>query len=128
MLGDTDFTAMVAVKELGEATDFYEKTLGLTRVGENPAGVEYRSGTSNLMVYVSEFAGSNKATNAVWHVDDLEGTVRELKARGATFERYDDLPEVTRDGDIHNAGGAFRIAWFKDPTGNIFEINEGAPF
>jgi catechol 2,3-dioxygenase-like lactoylglutathione lyase family enzyme len=124
MLGDTDVMIMVAVKDLGEATAFYEKTLDLTRVGENPGGVEYRSGASRLFVYESEFAGTNKATSAVWQVDDLEATVRALKAKGVAFEHYDDLPDTTRDGDIHGAG-AFRIAWFKDPTGNIFEVNNG---
>jgi catechol 2,3-dioxygenase-like lactoylglutathione lyase family enzyme len=124
MLGDTDLMMMVAVRDAGEATAFYEKTLGLSRVGENPGGVEYRSGTSRLFVYQSEFAGTNKATTAVWQVDDLEGTVRELKDKGVTFEHYDDLPDTTRDGDIH-AVGAFRIAWFKDPTGNILEVNNG---
>jgi catechol 2,3-dioxygenase-like lactoylglutathione lyase family enzyme len=124
MLGDTDFMTMVAVKDLDEATAFYEKTLGLTRAGENPGGVEYRSGTASLFVYESEFAGTNKATTAVWRVDDLEGAVRELKAKGAPFVHYDNLPDTTRDGDIH-AAGAFRIAWFKDPTGNILEVNNG---
>jgi catechol 2,3-dioxygenase-like lactoylglutathione lyase family enzyme len=127
MLGNADLTTLVAVKDLGEATPFYERTLGLTKVGENPGFVQYRSGASSLIVYESEFAGSNKATTAAWHVDDLEETVRELKARGATFERYDNLPDVTRDGDIHDAAGSFKIAWFKDPTGNIFEINNGVP-
>jgi catechol 2,3-dioxygenase-like lactoylglutathione lyase family enzyme len=127
MLGDADMTTLVAVKDLEEAADFYEKTLGLTKVGGNPGFVQYRSGTSDLIVYESEFAGSNKATSAAWHVDDLEGTVRELKAKGVTFEHYDHLPDTTRDGDIHDAAGAFKIAWFKDPTGNIFEINTGVP-
>ena len=124
MLGDTDLMIMVAVRDVGEATAFYEKTLGLTRVGENPGGVEYRSGTTRLFVYESEFAGTNKATTAVWQVDDLEGTVRDLKAKGVPFEHYDHLPDTTRDGDIH-AAGAFKIAWFKDPTGNILEVNNG---
>jgi catechol 2,3-dioxygenase-like lactoylglutathione lyase family enzyme len=124
MLGNTDLKTMVAVEDLGEATAFYEKTLGLTRVGENPGAVEYRSGTAHLLVYPSEFAGTNKATTAVWQVDDLEGTVRELKAKGVPFVHYDNLPGTTRDGDIH-AAGAFRIAWFKDPTGNILEVNNG---
>jgi catechol 2,3-dioxygenase-like lactoylglutathione lyase family enzyme len=124
MLGDTDFMTMVAVRDLNEATTFYEKTLGLTRVGENPGGVEYRSGNARLFVYESEFAGTNKATTAVWQVDDLEGTVRELKAKGVPFEHYDNLPDTTRDGDVH-AAGLFRIAWFRDPTGNILEVNNG---
>jgi catechol 2,3-dioxygenase-like lactoylglutathione lyase family enzyme len=126
MLGNTSLTTLVAVKDLGAATTFYEKTLGLTKVGENPGFVQYRSGTSDLIVYESEFAGSNKATNAAWHVDDLEETVRQLKSKGVSFEHYDNLPDTTRDGDIHDAGG-FKIAWFKDPTGNIFEINNGVP-
>jgi hypothetical protein len=124
MLGDTDLMIMVAVRDVGEATAFYEKTLGLTRVGENPGGVEYRSGTTRLFVYESESAGTNKATTAVWQVDDLEGTVRDLKAKGVPFEHYDNLPDTTRDGHIH-AAGAFKIAWFKDPTGNILEVNNG---
>ena len=126
MLGNADLTTLVAVKDLGEATAFYEKTLGLTKVGENPGFVQYRTGTSSLIVYESEFAGTNKATNAAWHVDDVEETVRELKNRGVTFEHYDNLPDTARDGDVHEAD-EFKIAWFKDPTGNIFEINNGVP-
>ena len=124
MLGDTEVMTMVAVKDLSAATAFYEKTLELTRVGENPGGVEYRSGSSRFFVYESEFAGTNRATTAVWQIDDLEATVRELKSKGVAFEHYDDLPDTIRDGDIHDAGG-FKIAWFKDPTGNIFEVNNG---
>jgi len=119
---------MVAVKDLGEATPFYEKTLGLTKVGEDPGFVQFRSGASTFIVYESETAGTNQATNAAWRVDDVEEEVRELKAKGvSSFQQYDDLPGVNRDGDIHDAGG-FKIAWFKDATGNIFEINSGAPF
>ena len=121
MLGNTSLTTLVAVKDLGAATTFYEKTLGLTKVGENPGFVQYRSGTSDLIVYESEFAGSNKATNAAWHVDDLEETVRQLKSKGVSFEHYDNLPDTTRDGDIH-AGYGMKTAWFKDPDGNILQI------
>jgi catechol 2,3-dioxygenase-like lactoylglutathione lyase family enzyme len=128
MLGNRDVTTMVAVKDLGEATPFYEKTLGLTKVGEDPGFVQFRSGASTFIVYESETAGTNQATNAAWHVDDVEEAVRELKAKGvSSFQQYDDLPGVNRDGDIHDTGG-FKIAWFKDATGNIFEINSGAPF
>ena len=49
------------------------------------------------------------------------GTVAELKAKGVTFEHYDDLPGLTRKGDIHRAGD-FRVAWFKDPAGNILSV------
>jgi catechol 2,3-dioxygenase-like lactoylglutathione lyase family enzyme len=127
MLGDRDVTTLVSVKDLGEATPFYEKTLGLKKVSEDPGFVQFRSGASTLIVYESETAGTNKATNAAWHVDDVDEAVRELKSKGVTsFQHYDTLPGVTRHGEIHDAG-TFKIAWFTDPTGNIFEINNGVP-
>ena len=115
---------MVAVKDTTEAAKFYEDALGLTRLDSSPTVVRYRSGSSTLIVYESQTAGTNQATTALWRVDDLEETVRELKAKGVAFEHYDDLPGTTRDGDIHDTG-AFKTAWFKDPTGNIFEVNGG---
>jgi catechol 2,3-dioxygenase-like lactoylglutathione lyase family enzyme len=127
MLGDRDVTTLVSVKDLGEATPFYEKTLGLKKVKEDPGFVQFRSGASTLIVDESETAGTNKATTAAWHVEDVGEAVRELKAKGvSSFQHYDNLPGVARDGEIHDAG-AFKIAWFTDPTGNIFEINSGVP-
>jgi hypothetical protein len=53
-------------------------------------------------------------------VPDVDGTVRDLKAKGVTFERYD-LPAMTHEGDVHVAGH-LRAAWFKDPDGNILSL------
>jgi catechol 2,3-dioxygenase-like lactoylglutathione lyase family enzyme len=122
MLESVDITTLVAVNDIGEARDFYGGKLRLAKVREEPGWVQFRSGTSNLIVYESEHAGSNRATTAAWTVDDVERTVAELKASGmGSFEHYD-LPGTTRDGDIHQAGEV-KMAWFKDPSGNIFEIN-----
>jgi len=52
--------------------------------------------------------------------DDLEGVVRSLKAKDLKFEHYD-LPGMTREGDVH-VGGDMKVAWFKDPDGNILSI------
>ena len=101
-----------------------ERLIAVYLLDSSPAVIRYRSGSSTLIVYESQTAGTNQGTTALWTVDDLEGTVRELKARGVAFERYDDVPGVTRDGEIHDTG-AFKTAWFKDPTGNIFEVNGG---
>jgi catechol 2,3-dioxygenase-like lactoylglutathione lyase family enzyme len=123
MLGDTDITTLVAVNDLDAATAFYEKMLRLERVDENAGWVQYWSGASDLIVYESEHGGSNKATTAAWTVTDVRETVRELKANGVnSFQRYDDLSGTTRDGDIH-AAGPVQMAWFKDPSGNTFEVN-----
>ena len=122
MLGDANVKPMLPVKDLEVATKFYEEKLGLRRVDEAPgAAVVYRSGGGELCVYRSEFAGTNKGTAALWEVEDVEGTVEELKAKGVTFERYDNLEAATRTGDIHHVGD-IKVAWFKDPDGNILSI------
>ena len=46
----------------------------------------------------------------------MDETVEELKSKGVTFERYDDLPGLTRKGEVHEAG-TLKVAWFKDPGG-----------
>jgi catechol 2,3-dioxygenase-like lactoylglutathione lyase family enzyme len=122
MLRDATVQPMLPVKDLEVAKKFYEGALGLRRVGEEPdAAVVYKSGSSTLCVYRSEFAGTNKGTAALWEVDDVEATVDELKAKGVTFERYDDLPGLTWKDGIHSSGD-FKVAWFKDPDGNILSV------
>jgi catechol 2,3-dioxygenase-like lactoylglutathione lyase family enzyme len=122
MLGAKDAAATLAVSDIDRARDFYENTLGLAALQENPGGVLYKTGNSVILVYPSEFAGTNQATAATWAVgEDFDSVVEGLRAKGATFERYDDLPETSRDGDVHQIG-EFKAVWFKDPDGNILNL------
>ena len=125
MLGNKDAAVNIAVRNVETARRFYEGTLGLKQVGaEGDELIAYRSGNSTLLVYRSNYAGTNQATALTWTVgDDVEGIVRALKAKGVTFEHYD-MPRMTRTGDVHVAGD-MRIAWFKDPDGNILSIVSG---
>ena len=121
MLRDTDAVPMLAVKDLGAAGRFYEETLGLNRAGgEDDEVIMFESGDTTINVYQSSFAGTNKATALTWAVDDVEDAVRTLKAKGVTFEHYD-LPDTRREGDVH-VSGDFKVAWFKDPDGNILSL------
>ena len=126
MLSDHDAMATVAVRDAAAARAFYEGVLGLEVVQADAAsGVAvYRSGAARIVVYVSEFAATNRATSVTWGVGDrLEAVVEALQAKGVTFERYD-LPGMQRRGDVHVAGD-FRAAWFRDPDGNILHVNSG---
>jgi predicted enzyme related to lactoylglutathione lyase len=120
MLGDSDVWAAIAVKDMPTAEKFYSETLGLEKGMSDPGGTIFKSGNSGIFVYPSEFAGTNKATYAGWAVDDVDGKVEELKAKGVQFEQYD-MPGMTREGDIHIMGD-MRAAWFKDPDGNILNL------
>ena len=124
MLGTTDPTPMIAVKDLDRARAFYEETLGLTTIdtlGEEV--VSMKSGDTRIDVYRSEFAGTNKATALTFNVDDIAGEVRDLKHKGVMFEHYDGMDGLTRNGDVYEAEG-MKTAWFKDPDGNILSLIE----
>jgi hypothetical protein len=125
MLAERDAAATIAVKDLDRAKKFYEGTLGLKPSGGQDSEVRvYQSGNSKIVVYKSQYAGTNQANAVTWGVgDDLDGIVQTLKAKGVVFEHYD-LPGLTRKGDVHVAG-TFKAAWFKDPDGNILHINSG---
>jgi catechol 2,3-dioxygenase-like lactoylglutathione lyase family enzyme len=125
MLKDRNAMATIAVRDLAAAKKFYGGTLGLAQnPPEGPGVVTYRSGQSTILVYQSEFAGSNRATSATWGLaDQFDAVVRGLQQAGLRFEHYE-LPGLQRDGDVHSAGD-FKAAWFKDPDGNILHINNG---
>jgi len=122
MLGDIDAAANIAVKNLDAAKKFYEDTLGLKQVGaEGQELIVFRSGTSTIYVYESQYAGTNQATAITWVVgEDIENVIRRLKDKGVTFEYYD-IPDMTRQGDVH-VGGNMKVAWFKDLDGNLLNL------
>ena len=117
--------AQIAVSDIDRAARFYEDALGLTHVGEDYGGTRAypcADGTE-LFVYASPaHAGKPTATVARWVVDDLERVVRELRDRGVDFERYDE--PKTDDRGIHDSGYGL-VAWFKDPDGNTFALEQG---
>ena len=123
MLGNKDATANIAVRNLEATKKFYEDTLGLTQAdAEGQDAIVFKSGNSTVIVYRSQYAGTNQATAVTWMVgkEAIENIVQQLKVKGITFERYDMLG-VTREGDIHVADN-MKVAWFKDPDGNILNI------
>jgi catechol 2,3-dioxygenase-like lactoylglutathione lyase family enzyme len=122
MLGNKDAVANLAVRDLEVARRFYEGILGLKVIDqEGEELVVLRSGGTSLYVYRSQYAGTNKATAVTWAVgDDVEGAVRALKAKGVSFEHYD-MPGSKLEGDVH-VFGRMKVAWFKDPDGNILNV------
>jgi catechol 2,3-dioxygenase-like lactoylglutathione lyase family enzyme len=127
MLDNVDIQPMLPVKDLEAAERFYGATLGLKKIGDLPGtAVTYQSGGGKLTVYRSDFAGTNRGTAALWEVKDVERTVKELESKGVPFERYDNMPGLTRKGNVYEAGD-MKVAWFKDPTGNILSVQSGPP-
>jgi len=127
MLAAYNASINLAVKDIAVARRFYEDILGLTpqQAPTGPGLAAYTTGTSRLLVYVSENAGTNKATACTWSVgDELPSIVATLRAKGVSFEHYP-LPGATMEGDLHVFGSGdmpHKIAWFKDPDNNILSL------
>ena len=121
MLQNSPFYAYIPAKDVARARRFYEEKLGLKAREEVAGGVvyEFAKGTAAFL-YPTPNAGTSKASQAFWQVDDVEREVRELKARGVKFEDYD-MPGMKTDNGIAVAGGA-KAAWFKDSEGNILAL------
>ena len=115
--------ATLPASDLERAQAWYAEVLQLepTEITED-GSLGYVLDGSYLMVYASQFAGTNQATAAGLMVDDVEATVAELKSRGAVFEDYDFGEDFqTVDGILTSPSGR-KLAWFKDSEGNILGV------
>ena len=130
MLKDHDSSAILAVTDLARARTFYGDVLGLelAEEGAEEGVLVYRTGATKLVVYQSEYAGTNRANAVVWGVprqarderDEFDEIVAALEAKGAAFEHYPDIGRL--EGNVHRIGEA-KLVWLKDPDGNILHIN-----
>jgi predicted enzyme related to lactoylglutathione lyase len=121
MLQQSPMYAYIPVRDVARARKFYEEKVGLKPKQEIAGGVTYEFGRGTAcFLYPTPNAGTSKASQAFWQVEDVEREVRELKARGVKFEDYD-MPGMNTDNGIAVAGGA-KAAWFKDTEGNILAL------
>ncbi|HEY0822981.1 MAG TPA: VOC family protein [Ramlibacter sp.] len=126
MLQDFPMYAYIPARDLGRAREFYEKKLGLRPEEEGNGGVVYRfAGGTACFLYPTQNAGTSRASQAFWSVDDVDALIVALKARGVVFEDYDVPGERSAQGAV-TAGGA-KAAWFKDSEGNIMALIEEVP-
>jgi predicted enzyme related to lactoylglutathione lyase len=122
MLKDAEIRAYIPAKDIARARKFYEEKVGLEPREVYAGGVIYECGPTEVFLYPTQNAGTSKASQAFWEVEDVEAEVAELASRGVKFEDYD-MPGMNTETHILTAGGA-RTAWFKDTEGNIMAVSE----
>ncbi len=121
MLQNSPMYPYIPARNVTRARKFYEDKLGFTPGDEIAGGVLYKfADHTACFLYPTENAGTSKASQAFWQVQDIEREVAELKERGIVFEEYDG-PDMKSVNGIATAGGA-KAAWFKDSEGNILAI------
>jgi catechol 2,3-dioxygenase-like lactoylglutathione lyase family enzyme len=118
--------ATLPAKDLAKARSFYEGKLGLSATRDDMGGVSYTSGSGQLFVYQSAFAGTNQATAVSFDVPtaEFDDEVAELRANGIEFLTFEAEGMEWNDG-VATVGGQARSVWFTDPDGNILNISTG---
>jgi len=123
MLGLNNIVAFVPTRDPGKARAFYEGVLGLRFV--NDYGFAMVLDANGIMVRVArvgkEFTPA-QFTILGWHVKGIEKIVAGLKGKGVQFERYGFLKQD--DLGIWTAPTGDKVAWFKDPDGNVLSVSE----
>jgi catechol 2,3-dioxygenase-like lactoylglutathione lyase family enzyme len=124
-LSDTKVGAAVPVTDMSKAKDFYEGKLGLSggrEVGDG--GITYPCADgSQIHPYPSpDNAGKSGATLAFFETEDFDKAVDDLASNGVTFEQYDMDPIKTDERGVADLPDGAKVAWFKDPDGNILAV------
>jgi catechol 2,3-dioxygenase-like lactoylglutathione lyase family enzyme len=121
MLQQSPLYSYLPATDVARARVFYEQKLGFRPSEEIAGGVVYKFGNGTAcFLYPTGNAGTNRASQAFWQVDDVEREVADLKKRGVTFEEYDQ-PGLRTVNGIATGDGA-KTAWFKDTEGNVLAV------
>jgi predicted enzyme related to lactoylglutathione lyase len=122
MFKDARAFSSFSVNDLRSAKQFYGRTLGL-EVAETPQGLELHiAGGARVFLYPKPNHTPASFTVLNFPVDNIETAVDELTKRGVRFEKYEGDLETDEKGIFRGEGP--KIAWFKDPAGNILSVLE----
>lgn len=117
--------AALPAADIDRAKKFYQDVLGCDVTASQPdGGSRIQIADTQIMVYPSEFAGTNQATAMGIGVEDVGAAVAHLRGRGVRFEDYDFGDFKTIDGIVTMPDGS-KGAWFKDTEGNIIGLFDG---
>ncbi|HVS12631.1 MAG TPA: VOC family protein [Thermoanaerobaculia bacterium] len=120
MLNELDLVAFITTADAAEAKRFYGEVLGLRFVEDGPFALVFDAHGTTLRIQKVERVAPPKATVLGWSAPDLDATMDALISRGVAFERFEGLPQDEKG--IWTAPGGARVAWFRDPDGNLLSL------
>ncbi|MGD1098598.1 MAG: VOC family protein [Bryobacteraceae bacterium] len=122
MLGSQNIVAFVATQTPDKAKTFYQDTLSLPLLSEDGFALVFDAHGTMLRVSRVENVVIAPYTVLGWQVDDIVATAEALQQKGVTFEHFPGLPQD--ELGVWNAPGGAKVAWFKDPDGNLLSISQ----
>ena len=126
MFKDTKAFSGFSADDIPRAQKFYGETLGVEVENQHGLLMLHISGGSKIVIYPKPNHSPATFTVLNFPVKDVEAAVSDLTKRGVRFEIYTDGPVKTDQRGIFRGEGP-KIAWFKDPAGNILSVLEESP-
>jgi catechol 2,3-dioxygenase-like lactoylglutathione lyase family enzyme len=124
MLGTASLVAFLATTDAGRARAFYEDVLGLRFVADDGFALLFDANGVTLRIARVEALTPHPFTSLGWQVDDIAAVMQALRAKGVSFEHYS-LPGQDETGAWTPPGTSAKVAWFKDPDGNLLSLTQG---
>ena len=123
LLESSPIMAFIATTDAERAKAFYRDQLGLRLVSEDGFALVFDAAGTMLRVQRVKDARLAQYTVLGWQVTDIAAKVDELEKAGVKFEHYG-FPDQDVKGIWTAPGGAAKVAWFKDPDGNILGLTQ----
>ena len=125
MLGTSKLVAFVATSDPDRARTFYKDALGLRPVSDDRFALVFDANGTHLRIQKVDAVSPPAFTVLGWEVADVAETIAGLVARGVVLERYDFMKQ---DGlGVWTSPSGAKVAWFKDPDGNLLSVTQMKP-
>jgi catechol 2,3-dioxygenase-like lactoylglutathione lyase family enzyme len=123
VLGKYNIIGFVTIVDVERAKEFYRDTLGLRLVSEEPPfALVFDANGIMLRLGMGKERPPVPGTVLGWQVPDITVAAADLAQAGIRFERYDFMKQ--NELGVWTAPTGAKVAWFKDPDGNLLSISE----
>jgi catechol 2,3-dioxygenase-like lactoylglutathione lyase family enzyme len=122
MLGTSEVIAFAAAADLDRAREFYQDTLGLTLIEQNPYACVFDAHGTMLRVTAVAEVATPGYTVLGWRVGDIDRVIAGLLGKGVSFTRYQGMDQA--GNGVWTTPNGDRIAWFTDPDGNTLSLTQ----
>ena len=122
MLASKKLKAFVATTNPGKAKSFYKDILGLRLLYEDDYALQFDANGTPLRITTVQELSPQEFTILGWNVDDISSTIRALNDQVVSCIKYNSLSQD--EAGIWISPGGSKVAWFKDPDGNVLSLTE----
>ena len=122
-LGKHNIIGFISIVDVARAKTFYQDVLGLRLLTEEPPfALVFEANGIMLRLGMAKELPPAHGTVLGWQVPEITVVIEDLRQAGVRFERYEGL-EQDASGIWISPSGA-KVAWFRDPDGNILSLTE----